>query len=265
METYKKNLIDFMCHSFGNNEKQGEFSEKTARDESYKLIYIYSGNCTVDIDGKSYALEEGCSFVAFPYSRFRIYNSSGLRYCWIEFSGFEVTGIMGRIAITQTHPVVRDMNVEHFEELFDLGERSEEPCIRWRVGGRIMVLMSYYMERYPGKTMESTGYVIKARRYIEDHYTDPEFGVKNVAERLKIDRSHLYRLFKDEMGISVIDYIIHRRIACAEILLSNAALSVKDVAYSCGFSDQMYFSRVFKKTNGHTPTQFRENVFSHMV
>ena len=72
------------------------------------------------------------------------------------------------------------------------------------------------------------------------------------------DRSYLYRLFKDKTGVSVSDYITRTRISKAEVLLSNGSLSVKDVAYSVGFPDQMYFSRVFKKINGRTPTQFRE-------
>ena len=50
-------------------------------------------------------------------------------------------------------------------------------------------------------------------------------------------------------------------LAKAEILLANSDLSVKDVAYSVGFSDQMYFSRVFKKLNGRSPTGFREKIF----
>ena len=45
-------------------------------------------------------------------------------------------------------------------------------------------------------------------------------------------------------------------------MLANSDLSIKDVAYSVGFSDQMYFSRVFKRLNGRTPTAFREMIFS---
>ena len=62
----------------------------------------------------------------------------------------------------------------------------------------------------------------------------------------------------DEMGVSVIDYIVRRRISKAEIMLANSGLSVKDVAYSVGFSDQMYFSRVFKRIIGKTPSEFRK-------
>ena len=100
-------------------------------------------------------------------------------------------------------------------------------------------------------------------RYPDTELSEDEIAycvndVRSLVEALKIDRSYLYRLFKDKTGVSVSDYITRTRISKAEVLLSNGSLSVKDVAYSVGFPDQMYFSRVFKKINGKTPTQFRE-------
>ena len=83
--------------------------------------------------------------------------------------------------------------------------------------------------------------------------------MQSVANHIKIDRTYLYRLFKEETGMSVIDYINNCRISKAEVLLIDENISIKDVAYSVGFTDQMYFSKVFKKLRGQTPTEFRRN------
>ena len=179
----------------------------------------------------------------------------------IEFSGFEGTAILGRTAFSKKNPVLGPIEIDGFEELFEMPVNSGETYANFRMGGCIMLLLSYYMEKFPGKNFGAEGYVYKACHIINQNYSQPGFCVKDVVESLKIDRSYLYRIFKNQTGISVMDYITHCRIAKAEILLANSDLSVKDVAYSVGFSDQMYFSRVFKKLNGRSPTGFREKIF----
>ena len=62
----------------------------------------------------------------------------------------------------------------------------------------------------------------------------------------------------DRAGVAGGDDITRTRVSEAEGVLCMGSVSVKDVAYSVGCRDQMYFSRVFKKINGKTPTQFRE-------
>lgn len=254
-----KNFIDIICYANGDSARGAMLSMSNTRDESYKLAYIYAGSGSVTIDKKEYSLNEGSSFLVFPYTDFAVHNGS-MRYVWVEFSGLEAAAMTTRVSLNKRTPVVHDMGVPGFERIFDLPQGTDKPYVVFRRGGKLIILFSYYYERYPSKIAENDGYVMRARRIVEERYTDHQFGVNEVAAQLKIDRSHLYRLFKEEMGMSVIDYICRRRIFRAEILLSNASLSIKDVAYSSGFADQMYFSRMFKKLNGKTPTQFRESL-----
>ena len=184
-----------------------------------------------------------------------------MKYVWLEFMGLESAALLSRVAFTRSEPVLKNFGKEGLEKMFEMPDNTGETYLLYRTGGRIMVLLSYYIERYPSKTVETQGYVYRACKYIDSNYTTQGFGVKDVVEHIKIDRSHLYRLFKDEMGVSVIDYITRRRVSTAEALLANAKLPIKEVAYSSGFSDQMYFSRVFKKLSGRTPTEFREMKF----
>lgn len=261
MEPFAKNLVDFRCYSNGNNEINSGISAQNTHSGTYKLIYIYRGLCRINIDGKDYNASEGYSVLVFPCCEFDIDETPGVRYTWIEFSGFESAAILGRTAFSKKNPMLGTIDMDGFEDLFEMPVNSGEPYSNFRLGGCIMLLLSYYMEKFPGKSFESEGYVYKACHFINQNYSQHGFCVKDVVESLKIDRSYLYRIFKNETGVSVIDYITRCRIAKAEILLANSNLSIKDVAYSVGFNDQMYFSRVFKKLNGRTPTSFRERIF----
>lgn len=265
MDGCRKNLIDFRCYSNGNSEKTDGLQQKNTLRETYKLIYIYAGAFRIEIDGIIHKAEKGDSVLVFPNCSFEIHDKDGSKYVWLEFSGFESTAILCLTAFTMNTPVLGKIRNKNFEKNFILPAdpaNTGNAYELYRIGASIMMLLSYYLEYFPGKPVKPEGYVFCACRIIDNRFSEHGFCVKDVAEALKIDRSHLYRMFKDEMGISVIDYITVCRISKAEIMLTNINLSVKDVAYSVGFSDQMYFSRVFKRLNGKTPTQFREMIIN---
>ena len=63
--------------------------------------------------------------------------------------------------------------------------------------------------------------------------------------------------FKNEFGITIMDYVMNKRMEKAQRLLLNSELSIREVADECGFSDNEYFSRCFKETHGMSPTAWR--------
>ena len=65
-------------------------------------------------------------------------------------------------------------------------------------------------------------------------------------------------VFKKDMGVSIIDYLLSRRIAEAKKLLIEGTFSLSEIAKQTGFSDSNYFTRVFKKRTGYTPTEYRK-------
>lgn len=79
-----------------------------------------------------------------------------------------------------------------------------------------------------------------------------------VALHLGVCRSQLYRIFKQHTAMSPQKYLTEFRIRQACNLMSKRSLSVKEVAYSVGFDDPLYFSTVFKASMGQTPTQYMD-------
>ena len=79
-----------------------------------------------------------------------------------------------------------------------------------------------------------------------------------IANFLNIERTYLYRLFKDITGTSPQEYLLDYRIRRACSLLKDTKLPVSDIARSVGYDDSLYFSRLFKQKKGRTPTQYRK-------
>lgn len=92
-------------------------------------------------------------------------------------------------------------------------------------------------------------------RYIQGNYCDP-ISVDDIAGYANISRSHLYRIFMKKVGISPNEYLSAYRINKACGLLRNSNLKINEIASSVGYNDQLYFSRVFKKLKGVSPSRY---------
>jgi len=96
------------------------------------------------------------------------------------------------------------------------------------------------------------------RIIVESHLDDSHFTVEKLCREAGISHPQLHRQLKARTGLSAIQFIRAIRLTHARRLLDNRSLSIADVAYDTGFSDPDYFSKVFRREFGCTPSQFRE-------
>jgi two-component system response regulator YesN len=79
-----------------------------------------------------------------------------------------------------------------------------------------------------------------------------------IARAVKTSEDYLTRIFRQEMGFSLWEYLNGYRVCIAAALLVNTGYSIHEVAFQTGFPDQAYFTRVFKKTLGKSPSEVRK-------
>lgn len=96
----------------------------------------------------------------------------------------------------------------------------------------------------------------KAMDFIEAHYGEP-LTVERVAREAFLSPSRLSHIIKDELGLTLIDYLSKIRIERAKTLLGNPEIPIARISQEVGFSDQSYFTKVFKKIEGCTPRAYR--------
>lgn len=96
------------------------------------------------------------------------------------------------------------------------------------------------------------------QEYLRSHYTT-EISLSHLAERFHVNPPYLARVFKRHIGQAPVRYLRDLRITAAcGLLEKQSSLEVKEVAAIVGFSDQGYFSRVFRKVTGVSPLEYRE-------
>lgn len=110
------------------------------------------------------------------------------------------------------------------------------------------------------KEEQSNSIITKAKEYI-DRYYHKGILLDDVSREVDISPYYFSKLFKEETGENFIDYLTNIRIEKAKELLNNKDLSMKEICLNVGYSDPNYFSRIFKKCVGKTPTEYKEGIF----
>ena len=99
----------------------------------------------------------------------------------------------------------------------------------------------------------------KILAYIQEHDTE-ELSLTSLAEMYNISSSRLSTLIKKELGLSFSEYITARRMQKAEELLKDDSRSIEEIANAVGYHDYFYFTKVFKKTQGISPSKYRKSL-----
>lgn len=99
----------------------------------------------------------------------------------------------------------------------------------------------------------------KIVQFINENMSNPDLKIDDIAVAMGMSRSVLYGKIKNAVGMKPIDFVRHIRIMRATELLCNTDETLSSIAYSLGFSDPKYFSKVFKKEMGIIPSEYREN------
>ena len=97
-----------------------------------------------------------------------------------------------------------------------------------------------------------------AKQYVDTHFNAP-IDTTEVARNAHMSYGYFSRCFHDIIGMSFSDYCIQIRIRKAKDYLLNTGYSIQQIADDVGYNDEKYFSRLFKKITGISPTEYRKN------
>ncbi len=147
------------------------------------------------------------------------------------------------------------------EQLKDLDERGEISGLRRTLLRHSMVqtLLLFFRDLEAGEAIREDSPLSGLLSYIGDHIGD-ELGIDMLTRVSGWSSSRLYALFRQYTGQSPNDYIQSVRCDRARELLSGGTESVTAIAFQLGFSSSQYFSRVFSKYTGITPSVYRERM-----
>lgn len=230
----------------------------------YLIHYVLSGKGYYQVRGKTYRLGEGDAFLICPDEL--IYYEADKKdpwtYTWIGFQGVKVREYLDRTFLLTT-PVFHYGQDDRIrlchEKMFEANQLSaNRDLIMNSILYEYLFLLARKFPKEPVRSRENQAvYVEEALRCLESRYGQ-NLSIQSVADELGLDRSYLHRIFKAATGSSPQEYLLDLRIRKACDLLRQTDLAVSIISLSVGYEDTLYFSRLFKKKKGVSPTGYRE-------
>lgn len=248
-------------------------------EDFYELVAVLDGSAEHIVDGERSVISKGDIFVIGNGISHGFDQPDKLRICNIMYrpdmlfpADSDIKQLPGFHALFLLEPYFN--STQHFQShlrltpadfqliqpLLDTAEHEYTACTS---GSKTMVLacvrqlaviLSRLYDR-PSKPPEITG-IADAAAFMETSYAD-NISIADVIERSHYSQRHFVRLFTAAYGITPQKYLIDVRLRHAGTLLRDSSLTVTEIAIRCGFDDSNYFSRIFRKYTGTSPSEFR--------
>lgn len=249
-----------------------------------EIIYVRSGSITLTLDERHTRLDSGdvvilnggtlhsgepdaCAYDCIVFDRERILRGTLFSSAVFKSNTFdgditvrdgeadEVTSTVGRLADT-----LAELSSCHGD-----GDGEALCALRLVAQGLIAELFGLLLLKTPKQRYDNTaqenrhiGQLKSVISYIEANY-NRQLTLNELGESCGLSAKYLCRLFSSVIGSSPIEYINGYRLECACALLAHTERTMLDIASSCGFNDQSYFIKLFKRYKGMTPSEYRRH------
>ena len=111
-------------------------------------------------------------------------------------------------------------------------------------------------------TKQQRNLLKQAIDFINENYSDVSISLDRVAKQVNISPNYLSAIFSQEVGQTLIEYLTFKRIDEAKFMLRQNDNRLSEIAFAVGYKDPHYFSFVFKKVSGCTPSEYRRGTNS---
>ena len=126
----------------------------------------------------------------------------------------------------------------------------------------LLYTLSAIERRTPEKIkLEKAKYTaLRIKQFIDDNIQNPDLNLDMIGRACSYNKNYISDVFKKNMGITLVQYINNMRIQTSCELMKRNITCIKDIAFMCGFSDSLYFSKLFKKQMGLSPRDYLAQV-----
>lgn len=234
----------------------------------FSLHFVRNGKGTLIIGNEEYSVCPGHYFLIPPNTPVTYYQDEKdpWRYYWFALSADTLLDCEKLLGINEENPVYMSNAPETIITLFDRLFESF-PASSPTYFNVLSFIMKIIDEERPQPRCATPLYspesiVEKTKDIIEFNFMRPDFSVGSIGNILYISQQHLCRLFKKSTGLTPVAYLADKRIRNAAKLLEYGDFSIHALSEKCGFENDAYFMRCFKKRYGMTVKEYRKFLIS---
>lgn len=230
----------------------------------FQVVYIRSGRGWYEGPDKiRHDISAGDLFVLFPGIR-HAYSpdiETGWHEYWVGFAGRHASRLYENGLISAQKPIhhigLNQDIMADFEQIILLC-RSQPPGFQVLLGALVLQLLAHiHVCDIQAKTTHGDSEYVESARSIMMMHVEDGIEVEDIADELGMSYTRLLKLFRDYTGMTPYQYFLQLRIHQAKEMLHDPSLSVKEISSQLNFDNQYYFSRLFKKKTGMSPSKWR--------
>jgi AraC-like DNA-binding protein len=268
--------------SSGNLISKQEFIHPKRTIDSHVLIMVKEGTLFITQAGIHYEIQPNqYIFLQAMEEHYGFMHSSGkLSYLWVHFTFTEDLKVVndeaflygeqirmvenqqnslyiipesGEISLTQRAPLL-------FNQLLDLSRQEQiysNQIVNYALSLLVMEISQEFLEMRNIIKQNIPPHIAKIMDWIRVNYYKL-LTVADIANEFGYNPDYMSALFKKSTGQTLIQFINRTRVDISKSLIINYDISIKEAAYSCGFSDEKYYMKMFKKFENMTPSQYKK-------
>lgn len=233
----------------------------------YLIHVVLSGKGRFISRDKEYHLSAGYGFLIAPDELcfYEADEKEPWTYVWVGFTGAGEDESVEKLGITPQHPVFRLNDTEEIYSIVKdmMGYNTSSFADKLRRNGDLALFLSEIAKRSEFAVEEeddkANSHVQKAVDFVRMNYCDP-IRVTDIADYVCINRSYLYTLFEQYLHISPQQFLTLYRITKSLELLHATDYPIESIAFSCGYTDVLVFTKAFKRTKGMSPSTYRKEM-----
>lgn len=270
-----KNFIDLGLYQFGWEHCEPSHSFGPAVRNHFLFHYVLSGTGTLIAENSkkesiTYSIKSGQGFMIFP-NQICTYIADAQQpweYVWIEFDGLRAKETVELSGLCVNTPVYKAKYKDiaqtmKNEMLYIVNHKDDSP---FHLIGHLYLFIDSFIKSSAITQLKSSNnlrdfYIKESLSFIEQNFQN-DITIEDIAACCGLNRSYFGKIFHEVLGKSPQEFLISYRMTKATELLKLTSLSIAEISSAVGYSNQLHFSRAFKKIYGISPRQWRyENPF----
>lgn len=263
LENVKNKDTDIVLHNVGFAVKIPNYTCGYENRDYYLIQLVCKGKGTYTVGNTSYNLKENDGFLVVP-NRTYMHQADAKEpwsIYWVGFSGKKAKYFLDRAKLDENNLVFHfpESNVleSHFENLYDKIRSPQCPeAIALAYFYLILGTLTEHRNVVKKKVMHLSHFQ-KAVTFINMHIYN-KLSVADVTDYLSLDPSQVYRLFKNELGMSPKKYLNKVKVEKACELIKKSDLSFGEISNLLGFEYDSHFYKIFKQVTGVRPTEYKK-------
>jgi len=236
----------------------------------FQLLYIAGGKAHFYFDGseKDTVVTAGHMVIYRPKEpqRYVYYGTEQTEVYWVHFTGGNVKNLMRSYGITDDMRVIHTGNSPEYTRIFKQMIQELQRCQADYKEMLTILLQQIFISIHRYLTTEhklKNDYLDMemeaALKYFNEHY-NTELCIEEYARSKGMSVSWFIRSFKQYTGTTPMQYIVAVRITNAQMLLETTNDTITEIGHIVGYENPLYFSRIFKKQKGVSPSEYRKQM-----